>query len=140
VAHEQQLTPGPIPDGVGKHTAEFRDARNPLFFVEMNQGFGIAVRGKAMTLRDELAAQILIIVDFAVKNDPDRAVFVGNRLVSAREIDDAQPAHANGALTIDVDTLVIRTAMADLRAHLPDDILPGGRAGGDVTCDPTHDK
>src|SRR6185437_11791013 len=128
IAREQQLAPPSIPDGVREHSAEFRNARNPFFFVEVNQRFGIAVGGEAMALCDELASQILIIVDLAIENDPHRTVFVRERLVSARKIDDAQAAHADGALSIDIDSFVIGTAMTDLSAHLPDDILPGRRA------------
>src|SRR3569833_3415600 len=102
--------------------------------------FGIAVRRKAMPLCNELPAQILVIVDLAIENDPDRAIFVGYRLVPARKIDDAEPAHADGALPIDVDALIVRTSMTDLSAHLPDDILSGRRASRDVSCDPTHNE
>ena len=39
----------------------------------------------------ELGAQVRVVVDLAVEDDLDRAVFVAERLRSRREVDDAQP-------------------------------------------------
>ena len=44
--------------------------------------------------RLEIAAQLAMVVDLAVEDDPDRAVFVGHRLVAAGAIDDRQTAMA----------------------------------------------
>ena len=38
----------------------------------------------------ELGAQLDVVEDLAVEDDPDRAVFVVDRLLAAREVDDAQ--------------------------------------------------
>ena len=41
--------------------------------------------------RLERAAQLDEVVDLAKAHDPDRVVFIGDRLVAAGQVDDAQP-------------------------------------------------
>src|SRR5262249_44830329 len=43
-----------------------------------------------------------------------------NRLVSTREIDDAQPPHPQAGVAGNVNAFVVRTAMHDRVAHPPD--------------------
>ena len=56
-----------------------------------------------MARRLELAADLRVIVDFAVEDDPDRSVFVRERLVPGGEIHDAQPAMAEARMVVDKD-------------------------------------
>ena len=49
---------------------------------------------EAMAVRDQLGTNRGKVVDLAVEDGPHRAVFVRQRLIAGREIDDAQPSVA----------------------------------------------
>jgi hypothetical protein len=70
-----------------------------------------------VTLRYQVKPELLVIVDFAVEYHPNGLIFVGDWLVAAAEIDDAEPAHANGAAILNVEALIVRPAVLDLIAH-----------------------
>src|SRR5438270_6086899 len=67
----------------------------------------------------ELRAQFREVVDFAVKNHPYAAVLVVNRLLPAREVNDAKPAHAEADISRHVRALFIGTAVYDGLGHPP---------------------
>ena len=58
-----------------------------------------------------------VVVDLAVEDDPDRAVFVRQRLMAGRQIDDAQPAVAERRPIVEELTRIVRAAMRDDVAH-----------------------
>ena len=55
----------------------------------MNQDLGIAARPKHMTAMAKLLVEELEVVDLAVERDPDRAIFIGQRLLAPGQVDDA---------------------------------------------------
>jgi hypothetical protein len=85
----------------------------------MNDDFGVAMRVELVTTVHELLAQFSEIIDFAVKNDPNAAIFVVNGLMPAGEINDAQPSHPQAPRAKRVDTFVVRTTVNDGGAHTP---------------------
>ncbi len=65
----------------------------------------------------ELGAQIRVVVDLAVEDDLDGAVFVAKRLRPRRQVDDAQsPVPERGTL-VAPDARVIGPAVRDYIAH-----------------------
>jgi hypothetical protein len=68
---------------------------------------------------DELLAQRRVVIDFPVEYDPDRPVFVADRLMPGRQVDDAQPPHTQTYRSVYVDALVIWSAMRNDLAHAP---------------------
>jgi hypothetical protein len=64
----------------------------------------VALLLKAMT-------QILVIVDLAVKHEPQGAILVSDWLVAREQVNDAQPAHAQPDVGIGIVALVVGTAM-----------------------------
>ena len=58
-----------------------------------------------------------MIVDLAVERHPDRAVFVGHRLVPAAQIHDAQPTMTEADGAAHDDALIVRAAMLQQPAH-----------------------
>ena len=58
----------------------------------MDDRFGVAVRAEAVAARFEVGPQLAVVVDFAVEGDPDRLVFVRQRLPTGGEVDNRQPA------------------------------------------------
>src|SRR5580700_808362 len=59
-----------------------------------------------------------MVVELAVVNDPDAFVFIGNRLVTGLDVDDAQPPHGQADVGFYEKTIIIRAAMNDAPVHL----------------------
>ena len=76
----------------------------------------VAVRNVCPS-RSQRGAQLAVVVDLAVEDHPDGAVLVGDRLVAGRDVDDAQAPHAERDAVLDVEALVVRSAVADDVAH-----------------------
>jgi hypothetical protein len=74
-----------------------------------------------MARRFELHSKLTVVVDLAVEHDPDRTIFVVDRLLSRREVDDAQAPHAETDARLHMDPLVVRPAMPDDVAHPADE-------------------
>ena len=74
-----------------------------------------------MTAGLELAAQLAVVVNFAVEDDPDRARLVVHRLPAARQIDDAEAPHAEGEPRLNVHAFVVGSPVADHVAHPVDE-------------------
>ena len=83
----------------------------------MDDHFRVRLGLEYVPLAQQKRAQLLIVVDFSVKNNPDRAVFIGKRLVTALEIDDGEPTEAECDWTGYVVPLVIRAAVRDRVRH-----------------------
>ena len=60
------------------------------------------------------------VVDFAVEDDADRAVFVVDGLPAAAEVDDAQAAHAQDGERLGEHAVFIGPAMDHRGHHLAD--------------------
>jgi hypothetical protein len=73
-----------------------------------------------VTASFELRPQGSVVVDFAIENDPKRAVLVTDGLMASREVNDAEAAHAEANGAVGVDAVVIRSAMGHDIAHPPD--------------------
>src|SRR5438128_10733732 len=85
--------------------------------VRVNDGFSIAVSIKSVAEFLELFAQLAIVVDLAVENNPRGAILIMNWLVTAREIDNRKPAHSQAHGAAEIEAIVVRTAMANCIAH-----------------------
>ena len=79
-----------VGDREGEHAVELLDAGVAVLFVGVDDGFGVGLGAEAMAAGLELAAELAMVVDLAVEDDPDRAVFVGHRLLAAGPVDDRQ--------------------------------------------------
>src|SRR5436190_12315857 len=71
-----------------------------------------------MPLCFEFGAKLDIIENFAVENDPQGFVFVGDRLAASAKVDDAEAGAAQGGLAIEQNAEFIRAAMPQLGEHL----------------------
>src|SRR5205085_775399 len=139
VADEQDLPAPRVPDCEGEHAAQAVDAARPEVFVQVNDRFRIARRPQRMPALLEVAPQLLVVVDFAVENDPDGSVFVRDRLVAVIEIDDAEAPHANRHAVADVHTLIVRAAMRHDPAHGTNLVfLNGPSVPANYACDAAH--
>src|SRR4051794_37399262 len=105
-----------------------RKARGAFLLVEMNDGFGVAVRAKLVTRGFEPGAKLLIVVRLAVKYDPDAAVLVAHRLRAGGKIDDGEATVPQGDTRdrfswslqtefIEIRSIGVGTAMAQTIGH-----------------------
>jgi hypothetical protein len=87
-------------------------------FVEVYDYFGIRGSAKPMTFLLQLQLELTVVVDFAVEDDLDSAVFVAQGLCSARQVDNREspmgkPNSEGGPIAI-----AIRPAVGNSCRHL----------------------
>ncbi len=85
--------------------------------VAMQNYFRVRTCGKAVPGPLQFSAQLHMVVDLAVENDPECAILVGDGLLAGRQIYNAQPGAANPDLRVHVQTKLIRPTMPDNRQH-----------------------
>src|SRR3989337_1747116 len=104
------------------------NANVAIFFVQVDDAFGVGIRAEAMYLFQALA-QLLVVVAFAVIDNGDGLIFVEDGLVAAGHIDDRQAAHGQRDPAFFVISLTVRTAMLDSAVHAAQNssirLLPG---------------
>ena len=95
-----------------------------------------------MALRFQVAAQLLVIVDLTVVDDRDRPILILDGLVPGGEIDDAEPAHCQPHIPLDIKAIIIRSAMNDLPVHRLQETALDSSPGNTVkdATDSTHDQ
>src|SRR5438034_5115361 len=88
----------------------------------------------------EIAAQLAVVVDLPVEDDPDRTVLVADRLLPVLKVDDAQPTHSEPDPVAEIDAFIVGTAVDHRAAHGAHLVLDHGTAvPPDDACDATHD-
>jgi hypothetical protein len=85
--------------------------------------FGVAVGCELMPARFQFGAQLNVIEDFAVEDNPQRAVLVSNRLLAAGEINDTQARVAKPHIAAKIDAEFVGTPMTDHAEHSTDRLL-----------------
>jgi hypothetical protein len=94
---------------------------------------------ETVATRFQTAPQLPEIVDFTVEDDRDASGFIENWLVTAAEVNDAEPAHPERYRAIDKQALVVGAAMVHLAQHLPQDAVRRLRiCTADYSADSTH--
>ena len=84
----------------------------------MDDGLGIALRAITVAAGFEIRAQLLVVVDFAVVNNPEVLVLVRDWLVPCLDVDNAQSAHGQSNVALHKEPVIIRTTVHDLRIHI----------------------
>src|SRR5262249_41852441 len=90
VARKQQPARNGVPQGEGTQPAELMDAVVTPFFVRVNDRLRVGPRSIHVTGPLQTRADVAMVVNLSVVGDPDVTAFVGQRLVTGGEIDDAQ--------------------------------------------------
>ena len=83
----------------------------------MHPELGVAAGGEGVSARQELFLELGILEDLSVLGDPDRAVLVAQGLTAPRQVHDRQSPRPQGQSRLDVDMLVVRSAMGDRTGH-----------------------
>jgi hypothetical protein len=66
---------------------------------------------------EQVPAQRGIVVDFPVQQDPDGAVFIGNRLPATADVNDAEAAVSQPHAGTHENAFIVRPAMAQGLVH-----------------------
>src|SRR5258708_3687469 len=83
----------------------------------MTENFRVRAGTEDVAALFEAISKLRKVIDFAVGNDPDRIIFIGDGLMSARQINNAEPAHPEGDTTAEVVPMIIRAAVRDGLSH-----------------------
>src|SRR5712691_6535201 len=93
----------------------------PLF-PAVDEHLGVGLRREHVAGGEQLLAQLEVVEDLAVLDDPHGRVLVVHRLVPAGEVDDRQPAHAE-RYAVELDrAFVVGPAVGHRRAHPRDEL------------------
>src|SRR5437773_5047053 len=82
----------------------------------------LAIRSglEAMPMRLEIVPQLAVVVDFAVRNQPQRAVLVDERLMTAAHVDDRKAPHAECERSLDMCSFIVGSTVDRQPSHRAD--------------------
>ena len=107
-----------VPDGEREHPVEPLEAVRAPAARTGQQHLGVATRTKAVPARLELRAQLDVVVDLAVEDDPEVAVVADHRLVARRrQVDHASRRAPSPTGPADVQSRVIGPAVDETVSH-----------------------
>ena len=70
-----------------------------------------------MTAALQIAADVGVVVDLAIEDDPDGTVFVRRRLLTGAQIDDAEAAMSECGVGVKVQAGLVRAAVDEDLSH-----------------------
>src|SRR5205085_7356795 len=95
VARAEEPSPRAVPEREGPHAVEALDAALAPLAVGGEDDLGVGRAAEAVALGLELAAELPVVVDLAVVDEPKRAVLAREGLVArVAQVDDREPAEA----------------------------------------------
>ena len=81
--------------------------------VGVDDDLGVAAGAEAVAERLELGAQLDVVEDLAVEDDPQRAVLVGQRLLAGRQVDDGQAGVRQAGALVAIGPELVRPAVPE---------------------------
>jgi hypothetical protein len=93
------------------------DAVFAELLVRVHDRFGVGVCPENVTSRLERVSQLTMVVHFAVEDDPDRSVFIRQRLLAAGAVDDGKPPMGEGDPRAIEKPFAVGTAMCNASRH-----------------------
>src|SRR2546425_9607313 len=140
IARQEKRFGAFIPNRKRKHPAQVLWTIGAPLVVGVNDSFRIAVGIELVAELFELLAQLAIVVDLAVENNPGGAVLIMNRLLSVREIDDREPPHRQSHPIAEIETVIVRTTMTNRLVHAREQLTINRSAVFvNYSCNATHD-
>ena len=140
VSRRKQGLAAAIPYRKGEHPAQIFHAVAAVLFIQVDNRFRVASRAIAVATGFQFGAQLHMVIDFTVEDDPKALVLIRNRLMASLYIDDAEPPHGKSDIPLHEKTVIIGAAMGDLAIHGRENatvhILT--RAGTENAADSTH--
>src|SRR5262249_55468593 len=110
VARDHEAPLAPVPDRHAELPADVLGELRADLLVEVREDLRVAAALEAMAA-EQLAPDVLVVVELAVLHRPDGAVLVADRLVAALDVDDAEPPHAERDAGLEVRAAVVRASV-----------------------------
>ncbi len=120
VAREERRARTLVVDGEGEHAIEPFDDGGTVFLPRVKDGLGVGSRPEAVAFRNQIGAQVVMVVDLAVEDDPARVVFVADRLVAAGAVDDRETPEAENRRLRLVKPIAVGAAVIHRVGHRTD--------------------
>ena len=132
IARREQPAALRVPQHKCKHPAQVPQQIVAVPLVKGENHFAVAAGAECVAdLAFQSLAMLLVIVDFAVADQPDGAVGVGERLVTAGEIDDGETSMTERGEGVVMNALSVGTAMAQSTQHALDELIASGIVADD---------
>jgi hypothetical protein len=117
--------------------------RVAVLLVEVREDLGVAAAVEPMPSQLELRTDLVVVVELAVLRSPDGLVLIGERLVAARQVDDAQSTRAKGVARPHLQPAVVGSPMLHRIGHRRKrlghcDVAPGAVVDLDHSADSAH--
>ena len=122
VARDHRPPFAPVPDGRAELAAQVLRIPGAVLLVEVRQDLRVAAARERVTASLEAGADVLVVVELAVLDRPDVPVLARDRLVTARDVDDAEPSDAERDALREVRPAVVRAAMRHGVRHAVEDV------------------
>ena len=118
VAYGDELARAAVPDHERVLAAQPMHALRAEILVQVQRDLTIRARAQPVAAALEIALHALVVVELAVRDDPGGLVLVRDRLIAAREVDDAEARvpERDAAVGRDPGLLTVGAAMMQ-RAH-----------------------
>ena len=117
VPREQQAPPRVVPEHEREHPAQPLHAIDSPLLVRVNDRLRVRARLEHVAAGRQLTLQLLEVVDLAVQDDGARPVLAIDRLVSAGDVDDAEPTVAESHAGSKMDAAGVGATMAHGAGH-----------------------
>ena len=104
-------------DGKREHPSQMLHTFRAPFLIRVNNGFGIRPSLEDMAAFPQLLEECREVVNLTVEDDPHSVIFVGQRLVAAGHVNNAQSAKAKSHVAPSVLAAVVWPAMHHDSGH-----------------------
>src|SRR4029453_1360987 len=94
ITPDEQAAAACIPQRERKHAVEMPNEVVTVLLVEMEDRLAVGAGAESMPACCKCSAQFAVVVDFAIGDQPQRAVFVGERLLARGKRDVWAPPHS----------------------------------------------
>jgi hypothetical protein len=142
ISGEEQLSRGSVPDREREHPVEVADAVGTELLVGVDHDLGVGAGLEPMSQLRKEGTKALVVVDLAVEDDPDRAVFVGDGLMAALDVDDRQPPRREADSAVEKRSFIVRPPVGDGPGHGVEhqSLRPFARCRIEYSADATHER
>jgi hypothetical protein len=123
VPGEGDLVAGLVVESDGELAAELEEDVLATFLPEVGDEFGVAVGDEVVAALEEFGALLAVVEEFAVEDDGDGLVFVGDGLLAVGEADNAEAAGGEGEAGAMEEAFFVGAAMDEGAGHALDDLL-----------------
>ena len=100
-----------VVEGKGEHAAQPAHHLGAVIFVQVHEDFGIRTGGEAMPPAFQFPSEFGVVVNFSVVNHHQTLVLIKDRLPTAFQVQNAQPAVGQAHRALQEIAVLIRAAV-----------------------------